>query len=650
MLQREKLWVSHEQQALRNVTVRILESTGRFQQLVDYAQQWMASDPESTEACRQYLMALVKTDQLQQANQAVAQWVRAALDAEETPQQLKAQLESLRVLYEYNADQMWDPQWRDLLVQLGVKVVRDPNPDVSILNAMLGDYQVRQSESVQKICQEIVAVLSAQLSEMPLERASQLVSWLQYANASVDADTWRAFATTAQQRWAGESQIERKHRWGQSTSQLWQRVGVAQRLVFLRRQVQEGPEKYRSQYCQQLLQAVLEHPWQQQLEDEALTLLPQLSDASDAQQKLRAQVAALLQLTDKMVQARYNHLMQQGGNHAELTRTELRDLQMKQVKQARADYAAHLRQWRSEAPQDLVAWATIEWIYLAMQLETELDVVEQECWEFLGHQPVRVQLDEGGTNTLPMLLGMRHLQTMLNLAARRGAEPEMIQRLLKYLEQGESTSNRPQLWRQLRFQLLVALDQTEQLTQLLPTWLVEDDPFSEQWTLALAYFLAEQGKVDQAIERVEPLHAADLLSASDLETLATWYLVADRRADYEQAQRQRFEMVDEWQLSRWLESQLRSISQQVNRGAAANSVPDQMHPDVPRVLDVLLAKSSNPQQQLNLLRRILPQYARLPAVGQPGRRHGGSHGRARLSVAATSGSSVGRRARGGHLR
>ena len=53
--------------------------------------------------------------------------------------------------------------------------------------------------------------------------------------------------------------------------------------------------------------------------------------------------------------------------------------------------------------------------------------------------------------------------------------------------------------------------------------------------LTLAYLLAEQGKIAEAVKLFETIEAADELGPREYRTLADWYMVLDRRELYERS-------------------------------------------------------------------------------------------------------------------
>ena len=116
------------------------------------------------------------------------------------------------------------------------------------------------------------------------------------------------------------------------------------------------------------------------------------------------------------------------------------------------------------------------------------------------------------TAYLNSILRSRALVTLANLSARKDAKPELIKKLLDYVDQSlaaaqtaveaagaggdkkASPSYADMPWKSFKYQLLVALDRPKDLETALRACTRGDDPLS-YWQIALAYLLAEQGKL-----------------------------------------------------------------------------------------------------------------------------------------------------------
>jgi hypothetical protein len=188
----------------------------------------------------------------------------------------------------------------------------------------------------------------------------------------------------------------------------------------------------------------------------------------------------------------------------------------------------------------------------------------------------------------------RCLLTLMHLAARKGADPALADRLLKYLERGIALDEEAGRWKQVEYWLLIVLDRPKDLEKALQAWVSAGDA-DNRWRLALGYVLAEQGRVPEAIEVLEAIEAADELGPLAYRTLADWYLAANRREQYERASVAAYRTVDEWHLHRMLQARL--WPWQGNEGHP----PTEVDREVLLLFAALLEKSSDPQQHLGLL-------------------------------------------------
>ena len=107
-----------------------------------------------------------------------------------------------------------------------------------------------------------------------------------------------------------------------------------------------------------------------------------------------------------------------------------------------------------------------------------LDKVLAFCWAKLGEAPPK-QAADAPTNedddrailreklqqaALDGLMRQRAFATVMNLAARKNADPKAVQRLMKYVDAGIAQGgDTAAAWRQSKFELLVMLDRPDDL-------------------------------------------------------------------------------------------------------------------------------------------------------------------------------------------
>ena len=110
--------------------------------------------------------------------------------------------------------------------------------------------------------------------------------------------------------------------------------------------------------------------------------------------------------------------------------------------------------------------------------------------------------------------------------------------------------------------------------------------------------LAERGKFGEAISLFEAAEKDHLLSAADYRSLADWYLMADRRDDYERSRVEAYKMTPEQRLY----NRLNVVR---NRwGQTGQPLPSELDENTLFVFRALFAKSARPENYLWLLREL----------------------------------------------
>ena len=465
----------------------------------------------------------------------------------------------------------------------------------------MSDWRFTPTDACRQVRRRIVVRLVQDIERLPAERLSSLVSWVLPNDPAVEQPQWRKIAEGLERRWAAEPDPRIKNQLASPLLQvLSARLTAEEHLKFLRRQLAEGPQVHRANFARQLFDALLSQPWSEELEREAFSLLPGLSDAEDPAERLQSQAAALVRLTDGMVQARNAALMARVEHPENLTRTELRAKQQANLRTAREQFADRLQQSTAGLPEALAPWIEIEVLHLNVLLGRDLDKVREACWERLGARPQPLSDTDPIQAELDDLLRHRRLVIVAYLATRRSAAPADAQRLLAYLDHGIETAGEDGerfAWQMFKYQLLVALDRPQELEQVLSTWIKPQDA-DNYWRRSLAYLQAEQARLREAIALLEQVEAADELLPADYRALAGWYQATGDRDRHERALIASFKATEEWQLSNWLYGQLRPWQQ------PAGQMPDELNPDVLRVFAALFQKSAQPQNYLGQLREF----------------------------------------------
>ena len=179
---------------------------------------------------------------------------------------------------------------------------------------------------------------------------------------------------------------------------------------------------------------------------------------------------ALLRLSDTQLRARYDAGLKTIEHQEQLTRSQLHEKQQEFLRQAREGYVQQLTRQTRVAPDDLGPWMNVERLHFQVLLGTDLKQVAEECLEYLGPEPKQVDPAQVPLDAFQEVLLHRHLMMLANLAARRSAPPELAIRLLNYVDRAIVEIPDANGWRLFRYQLLVALDRTDDLQAELQRW------------------------------------------------------------------------------------------------------------------------------------------------------------------------------------
>ena len=165
-----------------------------------------------------------------------------------------------------------------------------------------------------------------------------------------------------------------------------------------------------------------------------------------------------------------------------------------------------------------------------------------ECWKVVdassqvANATAQPELtpDQAAVRALDNLLSDRYLTTLMNLAVRRSAKPELAARVLKYFDERIQAQPEVPAWKALKFEMLIALDRPQDLRTEFEKWIRENKEASP-WRAPLGYLLAELGDLPAAIKWFESLMEEGGLSSGDQRNLANWYLAVGNREAHEKA-------------------------------------------------------------------------------------------------------------------
>jgi tetratricopeptide (TPR) repeat protein len=589
----------YEHESLRSVYCQRMQERGRWSELADFLNEWLKRDPEMSTPYEEYLGVLVRLDKLDDANAKAAQWLAEGRTLEKLSPPRTARLQAAvgfmlgncRGISMNRIDDRWLRPLGDAAIFLAQHETQGYLADQIMTEGRFT--RTDECRRVRKAVIDMLASPTGVASGRPAE-IQRLVRWGLSNDPAVEPAVWRQIAQELRKRWDAETKPEVRRQIAQPLVQILStRLTPNEWLAFLRVQWQSSTAENRAGDAKQLFEALIGRPWSQAYEDEAFGLLEALSEGQkDADARLCIQVAALHQLTDRMLAARYQAKVKAIEHPEKLTRIESRAKQVENRKAACEGFADRLHAEMAKREGPIVDWLNTERLYCDVMAGRNLDRAAEACWESLGPKPKPPADEDGPRAALDRIRQMRSVMMLANLAARKNAPPQAAERLLKYIDAGIAMAEKDDLsWQTMKYQLLVALDRPQELERALREWIAADGPVN-RWRLSLGYLLAEQGKLAEAITMFETVAATDELGPADYQTLADWYMAVGRRDAYERAKIAVYKTVDEWRLRNWL-----SEKQQVWQRNDGH-VPTELDPDVLLVTTALLEKATHVDNHL----------------------------------------------------
>ena len=619
--------LASELDLLADTIADMLHEDERFDDAVEFLAERVALEPTSVDTYGRYLSALVFADRVPQAEARVVAWLKLAEQPENDAAKLApndlARLQSAvtyargerRDINMERTEEKWLAPLAEVARRLGTN---DHHWDVA--GQILGDFRFSDTDEADAVRVDLLERLRADADSLRPHLVQSLVGRvINFPPATTD-DDWREIAATVRRRWAVETDAQEKDSLSRTLVTIYsERFATSDYLPFLRARIDGAAESHRDGYRSMLFDALLTQPWSEAIEAEAFKLVTELTDAEDAGDQLAVELPALLRWVNRMLQARAEHAMrelQATGHPENLTRTELAAKYAEFLKAAHDGVADRLAHAEDAAERTFAQWLRIERITLDVQLERRLDDAAAACWEILGDAPPEPASDDEEDSTdsgrrgdeeslaeqrairaaiLDGVLRSRALAIVSYLAARPTADAALVDRLLGYIDAGIAQGGAgADVWRAVRYEMLIALDRVDDLERDLREWAADGGAVSP-WRAPLGRLLAERGQLAEAIGVFEALRAGDALSAVDRATLARWHQAVGRRDDYEQAMVESTMNAEEWQLRQVLENRLR-----IWRGDE-QTLPSELDDATRHAFQALFRKATEPDEYVWLL-------------------------------------------------
>ncbi len=601
VLGKDSKWNDSEEERLRSTYCELLERQGRFADLVEYLAPWIERNPLEASPYEHYLGALVKADFIEKADGLALRWLKEAQKPVElsTPESRRAEaaiaylIGNVHRLHTNRIAKRWLPPLAEAAGYFAKNDKHEWFADRIVTNT-----QFKNSDLGNKVRKTIAGAFVTEIGSLSPEKARRLLGWFDWDD--VDKAGWEKITATLRKRSEAEPNDEVKDQLARVLlTILGRQGGPGESLAFTRLQWQKAADKFRADYANQLFAALLEQPWTAEFEAEAFGLLDKLSTAEESGRRLVASVAALHRLTDQLYAGRVAAATKLLTHPEKLTRTELMKKQEEIRRQAREGVADRLKKEAGRHPKQLAQWLVAESLYLDILLDRNLKQATAEAWEYLGAAPPGPRpAEEEATieRALDEMLRQRYFVTQMNLAARKGADAALVERLGKYIDQGVAADAENGYWKNAKYRFLIAVDRTKDLEATLRQWSQGDG--DSRWRIALGNLLAEQGRVADAIGQFEAVEAADELTPGLYRTLADWYLIQGQREAHERAANAVYKTASEGALSNAIHHQLQSWQSTARHGTT------ELDKDVLRMFSALFERSSRPEAYLFRLQQF----------------------------------------------
>ena len=500
----------YELEALRNSYSELLRQQGRYDRLVEFLDAGIKAEPLQSGLYAQYLSALVFDNQSEKAEGTIKQWMTEAIAAAsdnkqmDHPTQLKlqaaislAQGQGHNLYYYYLS-----PKWLKPLADTGRAFVEHPHHFQFTSQIMHGS-NFSDSDEADALRVAFWDLLAEKLDTLTAERVQTLSGWTLNGPPIRTTVEWRDRAARIRMLWEKAEKLEDRQHYASALTGIYQsHFHDTQYIPFLRAQIEKADDDHKPSHRLALFGALIQQPWQLEIEVEAFAIIKMLSNSEHESDRLAIQVAQLMSLIDRMDSSRFDSLKKafEEKSHPEnMTRTEYSKQLAAFRVEARTSLAAHVAEQAKKHEGGLAKWIEVEKTYLDIRLDQNLDTATGFAWQILGDGPQARKLDDDAQAhdakqfVLDRLLEARAFAIVSNLVARKSASQKLRDRVLDYCDKGiELGEEYAAHWKSHKYRMLVALDEPQQLEEHLRRWIANDE-YVTGWRHSLAILLAVAG-------------------------------------------------------------------------------------------------------------------------------------------------------------
>ncbi|MFT3879445.1 MAG: hypothetical protein QM703_07275 [Gemmatales bacterium] len=599
-----------------------LHELGRYADAFSLASQWVKRESTQRLAHHAYLLALILTEQEEEFNRTQMEWIKAGPGSKAGTMQDR-QFDSALSVALHQSYFGFEHQWQNPMDE------RLYDPLVAFAEAHLAD--LRQVGNVHSVLSSpagnsargmalregIPARIAEECATLPIEKVQAMFQNAAYVTSRNEAMTkaqqkqWEQIAATLKNRWQGLADVKARNAMGDLLSQvLQQRVSPAAYVAFLRERLVQEAEIYRLDLLNQLYAHLFQQEMTAAIESELFSLVTKLDQPDQpASVLLAVRSQRLLQLCDRLFEARSTRLINSIPEKEKLDRVKLQEKQTEAAKQAHRELAQRLQQPDVKF-DSLAPWVEAEVLYHRIKAGDDLTALSDAVWKaYDAVPPARSkltgdtiktveELDQLRLDVLHESLRDRHLTVLTYLAAQQALkEPSAAQKLKSFVTAKLKSEPTSDYWKLALQRLLIALDQPKELESSLREWLLAAGT-DQRYRLMLAYLQAERGGLQEAVDLLEKVKADDELAPADWRALSDWLLVLNQQARHQQAKAQQYAASSEQALFAFLQNQQALVSRQ------GQGVPVKLDDDTFVVITELFRKTQSPINYFHIVQSL----------------------------------------------
>ncbi len=163
-------WLPHEENALRGAYAQQLRNEGRFPEMLEFLEDWIAGNPENSDPYARYLSTLVRVDREERANRQIKRWLDDGRQPDRIAPDVAARLQAavnqaLGRGHELYTDRI-DERWHQPLAGTALFLAEHPTQS-HVADLIVGDRLYRQTDACRRVRAESLRRLEDGIGDLP---------------------------------------------------------------------------------------------------------------------------------------------------------------------------------------------------------------------------------------------------------------------------------------------------------------------------------------------------------------------------------------------------------------------------------------------------------------------------------------------------